>query len=224
MNRVEQKCHFHNLSKAMLSWNRIEFHCGTTSSRFHTEYRKKLECHHNLFWQSKNILACNFPFRLAIQIFFDVPVLPIWHFERCYFAPCIYLYLHQIPTKISFQKGLSKCSFRNKICPNVPQVSCKGGTSSFRYGIRHVDWLGWSAYAYFPSTRRCFISLSFQNETFYANVDWTMCVVVEWKSFRHHVNTTEANFWICTNLQGPCSWGKPVDTVLSPGTDTMSHH
>ena len=40
MNRVEQKCHFHNLSKAMLSWNRIEFHCGTTSSRFHTEYRR----------------------------------------------------------------------------------------------------------------------------------------------------------------------------------------
>ena len=46
---------------------------------------KKLECHGNLFWQSKNILACNFPFPLAIQIFYGVTIphfgLPFgtWH-------------------------------------------------------------------------------------------------------------------------------------------------
>ena len=46
---------------------------------------KKLECHGNLFWQSKNILACNFPFPLAIQIFYGITIphfgLPFgtWH-------------------------------------------------------------------------------------------------------------------------------------------------
>ena len=46
---------------------------------------KKLECHGNLFWQSKNILASNFPFPLAIQIFYGVTIphfgLPFgtWH-------------------------------------------------------------------------------------------------------------------------------------------------
>ena len=49
------------------------------------EKEKNLECHQNLFWQSKNILACNFLFCLAIQVFFGVPVplsgLPFgtWH-------------------------------------------------------------------------------------------------------------------------------------------------
>ena len=30
----------------------------------------------------------------------------------------------------------------SEIWPNVPQVSCKGGTSSFQYGIGRVVWLG----------------------------------------------------------------------------------
>ena len=33
----------------------------------------KLE-YKNLFWQSKNILACNFPFHLAMQTLFGMPV------------------------------------------------------------------------------------------------------------------------------------------------------
>ena len=34
-----------------------------------------------------------------------------------------------------------------------------------------------------------FASLSFQNEKFYVNVKWTLCVVLEWNSFSYHVNT-----------------------------------
>ena len=33
-----------------------------------------IECHQNLFWQSKNILTCNCPFQLDTQIFFGVAV------------------------------------------------------------------------------------------------------------------------------------------------------
>ena len=36
----------------------------------------------------------------------------------------------------------SKFSFQNEICLHVPPVSCKGGTGSFRYGKKQVDWLG----------------------------------------------------------------------------------
>ena len=36
----------------------------------------------------------------------------------------------------------SKFSFQNEICLHVPPVSCKGGTGSFRYGNKQVDWLG----------------------------------------------------------------------------------
>ena len=36
----------------------------------------------------------------------------------------------------------SKFSFQNEICLHVPSVSCKGGTGSFRYGNKQVDWLG----------------------------------------------------------------------------------
>ena len=35
----------------------------------------------------------------------------------------------------------SKFSFQNEICLHVPPVSCKGGTGSFRYGNKLVDWL-----------------------------------------------------------------------------------
>ena len=54
--------------------------------------RNTSECHQNLFWQTKNILACNFFFRLAIQIFFgaQAPLLTcLWHLVHCYFVPCL---------------------------------------------------------------------------------------------------------------------------------------
>ena len=50
------------------------------------------------------------------------------------------MFIYMIQTKISFRKE----SFQNEICTHVPQVSCKGGTSSFRCGIRHVTWIGWA--------------------------------------------------------------------------------
>ena len=49
------------------------------------EIGRKFGIPQNLYWQSKNILAYLFPFRLAIQIFFGMPVphfgLPFgtWH-------------------------------------------------------------------------------------------------------------------------------------------------
>ena len=46
---------------------------------------KNLECHQNLLWQYKNILASNFPFHFAILLFFGMPVphfdllIGTWH-------------------------------------------------------------------------------------------------------------------------------------------------
>ena len=83
----------------------------------------------------------------------------------------------------------SKFSFQNEVWPHLPQVSCKGGTSLFRYGIRHVDWLRWSTDSYFwPAD--VLNALSFQNENFYVSLEWNMCIVPEWNSFRYHVKTT----------------------------------
>ena len=59
----------------------------------------------------------------------------------------------------------SKLSFQNEICPYAPQVSCKGGTNSIRYGIRHVDWLSRSADLRFQPADP-FTTLLFQNENF----------------------------------------------------------
>ena len=91
----------------------------------------------------------------------------------------------------------SKFSFQNEICLHVPSVSCKGGTGSFRYGNKQVDWLGWPADSCFRSVD-AFTAFSFQNENVYVNVKQTMRVVLERNSFRYHVNTTwdELFFWI----------------------------
>ena len=83
----------------------------------------------------------------------------------------------------------SKFSFQNEICLHVPPVSCKGGTGSFRYGNKQVDWLGWPADSCFRSVD-AFTAFSFQNENVHVNVKHTMRVVLEWNSFRYHVNTT----------------------------------
>ena len=83
----------------------------------------------------------------------------------------------------------SKFSFQNEICLHVPPVSCKGGTGSFRYGNKQVDWLGWPADSCFRSVD-AFTAFSFQNENVHVNVKQTMRVVLEWNSFRYHVNTT----------------------------------
>ena len=83
----------------------------------------------------------------------------------------------------------SKFSFQNEICLYVPSVSCKGGTGSFRYGNNQVDWLGWPADSCFRSVD-AFTAFSFQNENVLVNVKQTMRVVLEWNSFRDHVNTT----------------------------------
>ena len=86
----------------------------------------------------------------------------------------------------------SKFSFQNEICLHVPLVSCKGGTGSFRYGSKQVDWLGWPADSCFRSVD-AFTAFSFQNEKIHVNVKQTMRVVLEWNSFRYHVNTTLVN-------------------------------
>ena len=83
----------------------------------------------------------------------------------------------------------SKFSFQNEICLHVPPVSCKGGMGSFRYGNKQVDWLGWPADSCFRSVD-AFAAFSFQNENVHVNVKQTMRVVLEWNSFRYHVNTT----------------------------------
>ena len=83
----------------------------------------------------------------------------------------------------------SKFLFQNEICLHVPPMSCKGGTGSFRYGNKQVDWLGWPADSCFRSVD-AFTAFSFQNENVHVNVKQTMRVVLEWNSFRYHVNTT----------------------------------
>ena len=83
----------------------------------------------------------------------------------------------------------SKFSFQNEICLHVPPLSCKGGTGSFQYGNKQVDWLGWPADSCFRSVD-AFTAFSFQNENVHVNVKQTMRVVLEWNSFRYHVNTT----------------------------------
>ena len=88
----------------------------------------------------------------------------------------------------------SKFSFQNEICLHVPPVSCKGGTGSFRYGNKQVDWLGWPSDSWFRSVD-AFTAFSFQNENFHVNVDKSMRVVLEWNSFRYHVNTTLLNIF-----------------------------
>ena len=63
----------------------------------------------------------------------------------------------------------SKFSFQNEICLHVPPVLCKGGTGSFRYGNKQVDWLGWPADSCFRSVD-AFTAFSFQNENVHVNV------------------------------------------------------
>ena len=76
-------------------------------------------------------------------------------------------------------------SLQDFFFPSMPILLVpKGGTSSFRYGIRHVDWLGWF------SIRWCLAAFSFQSENFCVNVEWTMRVVLEWNSLRYHADTT----------------------------------
>ena len=83
----------------------------------------------------------------------------------------------------------SKFSFQNEICLHVPPVSCKGGTGSFRYGNKQVDWLSWPADSCFRSVDT-FTAFSFKNENIHVNEKQTMRGVLEWNSFRYHVNTT----------------------------------
>ena len=62
------------------------------------------------------------------------------------------IFVYMILTKIvfwneSFQNDFipvvaSDRNFRSRTERAVPPVSCKGGTGSFRYGNKQVDWLG----------------------------------------------------------------------------------
>ena len=103
-----------------------------------------------------------------------------------------------IPTKISFRNE----SFQNQlILVFVPdrnfRFQSKCGLTFLQYHAkevrtlsgRHMDWLRRSADSCYRSAD-VFTALSFQNENFYVNVEWTMCVLLEWNSFRYHINTT----------------------------------
>ena len=66
--------------------------------------------------------------------------------------------------------------------------------SSFQYRIRHVDWLVWSANSYFQTADFfCHTFIPERELLLYVSMiktTCTMCVILEWNSFRYDVNTT----------------------------------
>ena len=167
---------FHTECLYSFTWYHIEFHSGTTSSRYHTEYQHSFT-------------------RYSIK-FHSVTTSSRFHTEYLYSFTWYQLKFHsgtshsRAPEFILVVAPDRNFCSRTKICPHVPQISCKGGTSSFRYRIMLVDWLGWSFDSCFRSAD-AFTALSFQNENFYVNVKRTaIWVILEWNSFRYHENTT----------------------------------
>ena len=106
---------------------RIEFDFGTTLSQFHFDILYSFICY---------LLRRCLHDTGRVSFRYDFILVP-W-------------FVYTIPTKILFRNE----SFKNELIPVIatdrtcrygPQVSCKWGTSSFRYRTRQVDWLGWSA-------------------------------------------------------------------------------
>ena len=60
-----------------------------------------------------------------------------------------------------------------KIWTNVPQVSYKGGLSSFQYVELDNMWIGWANQVTHFDLPMLFTALSFQNENFYINIELT---------------------------------------------------
>ena len=172
----------------------MEFHSGTTSSWFHTEYIDYIRLYDtgwsfilvrlhpgsilSIYIDYIRLYDTGWSFILVrlhpgsiLSIYIDYIRLydTGWSFILVRLHPGSILSM--IPIKISFpnesfqNESIPQYSFRNQMRPNVPQVSCKGCTSSFGYEIRHVDCLGRLADSCFRPAD-IFTALSFQNENF----------------------------------------------------------